>query len=168
MASFMEELWSSIFTPGPTPTLLIATNATFAALQLLFFVLLLATYSIHFVVLSFLSGGLWYSINWFATEVRAVHQAQEAEKKAQAEAEAETTGSDSRRKKDSVLESADSETETESVVAQKTSPSAVATGSAASGRLQPGDQDTKRRVSNSGDSSGYGSTDSEWEKVEDN
>ncbi|KAJ5721003.1 uncharacterized protein N7483_008937 [Penicillium malachiteum] len=166
MASFMEELWSSIFTPGPTPTLLIATNVTFAALQLLFFVLLLATHSIHFIVLSFLSGGLWYSINWFATEVRAVHQAQEAEKKAQAEAEA--TGSDSHREKDSVLESADSETETESIVAQKTSPSAVATGSATSGRLQPGDQDTKRRVSNGGDSSGYGSTDSEWEKVEEN
>ncbi|KAJ6017066.1 hypothetical protein N7451_000445 [Penicillium sp. IBT 35674x] len=160
MASFVEELWSSVFTPGPTPTLLIATNVTFAALQFVFFVLLLATYSIHFVVLSFLSAGLWYSINWFAQEVSAVQRAQEAEKKAQAEAE--TTGSD--RKKDSV-DSADSETETESFSGQK--PSAVATGSAAA-RLQPPDQDPKKRVSVGGDSSGYGSTDSEWEKVEDN
>lgn len=167
MASFMEELWSSIFTPGPTPTLLIATNVTFAALQLLFLVLLLATYSIHFVVLSFLSGGLWWSINWFAQEVRSVQQAQEAEKKAQAEAETETGSDNKERKKDSVLDSADSETETESL-AVKTSPSAVATGSATSARLQPTEQDPKKRVSTGGDSSGYGSTDSEWEKVEEN
>ncbi|KAJ5934789.1 ER membrane protein (Pkr1) [Penicillium verhagenii] len=161
MASFVEELWSSVFTPGPTPTLLIATNASFAALQLVFFALLLATYSIHFVVLSFLSAGLWYSINWFAREVSAVQRAQEAEKKAQAEAE--TTGSE--RKKDSV-DSADSETETESLAGQK--PTAVTTGSAVSARLQPTEEDPKKRISAGGDSSGYGSTDSEWEKVEDN
>lgn len=162
MASFMEELWSSIFTPGPTPTLLIATNVTFATLQLLFLVLLLATYSIHFVVLSILSGGLWYSINWFAQEVRAVQHAQEAEKKAQTEAE--TTESDRNRKKDSVLDSADSETETEHLVGQKkTSASALTTGSVVSAG-----QEAKKRVSAGGDSSGYGSTDSEWEKVEEN
>ncbi|KAJ5286697.1 hypothetical protein N7478_002383 [Penicillium angulare] len=162
MASFMEELWSSIFTPGPTPTLLIATNVTFAALQLLFLVLLLATYSIHFVVLSFLSGGLWFSINWFAREVQAVQRAQEADKKAQAETA--SIGSDKNRKKDSVLDSADSETETENLVGQKkTSASALTTGSAASAS-----QDAKKRISNGGDSSGYGSTDSEWEKVDQN
>ncbi|KAJ5653701.1 hypothetical protein N7490_000704 [Penicillium lividum] len=161
MVSFVEELWLSVFTPGPTPTLLIATNVTFAALQLLFLVLLLATYSVHFVVLSFLSGGLWYSINWFAHEVSAVQRAQEAEKKAQAEAE--TTGSE--RKKDSV-DSADSETETESVSSQKAT--AVATGSAVSARLQPTEEDPKKRINVGGDSSGYGSTDSEWEKVEEN
>ena len=58
-SSFFEDLWESIFTPGPTPTLLIATNASFAALQLLFFALFIGTYSIHFVILSFLTGGLW-------------------------------------------------------------------------------------------------------------
>ncbi|KAL5614877.1 hypothetical protein BROUX41_004958 [Berkeleyomyces rouxiae] len=79
MASFVVELWESIFTPGPTPVLLKATNATFAALQLLLFILLLTTYSIHFVVLSILCGGLWWAINWFATEL-AIHQAQEEAK----------------------------------------------------------------------------------------
>ncbi|KAF2851108.1 Pkr1-domain-containing protein [Plenodomus tracheiphilus IPT5] len=59
MASFFEQLWESIFTPGPTPTLLVATNASFAALQLLFFAMLIATYSIHFIILSFLCAGLW-------------------------------------------------------------------------------------------------------------
>ena len=71
--------------------------------------------------------------------------------------------SNKERKKDSV-ESADSETETESLA--RTSPSVVATGSTTSARLQPFDQDPKKRVSTGGDSSGYGSTDSEWEKVE--
>lgn len=71
MSSFFVELWESIFTPGPTPVLLQAANYTFATLQLLLLVLLLSTYSIHFVVLSVLSGGLWWSINWFAKELEA-------------------------------------------------------------------------------------------------
>lgn len=80
MASFFENLWLSIFTPGPTPTLLVATNASFAALQLLFFTMLIATRSIHFIILSGLCGGLWWSINWFAAEIRAA-QAKEEEAK---------------------------------------------------------------------------------------
>lgn len=161
MASFVEELWSSIFIPGPTPTLLIATNVTFAALQLVLFVLLLVTHSLHFVALSVLCMGLWYSINWFAQEVQAAQRAQEAEKKKQADAD---TGSD-RKKDPTVVDSAESETETESFADK---PSAVATGSAASVRLQPIERDPKKHPSTGGDSSGYGSTDSEWEKVEDN
>ncbi|KAK7521579.1 ER protein Pkr1-domain-containing protein [Phyllosticta citriasiana] len=81
MSQFFESLWNSIFTPGPTPTLLVATNASFAALQLVLFALLLATYSIHFVVLSGLCGGLWWSINWFANELRAAADKEEAAKK---------------------------------------------------------------------------------------
>lgn len=79
MTSFVSDLWESIFTPGPTPTLLIATNVTFAALQLVLALLLVATQSIHFVVLSGISGGLWWAINWFARELK-VHQQQEEEK----------------------------------------------------------------------------------------
>lgn len=74
----MENLWSSVFTPGTTPTLLVATNCTFALLQAVLFALLIATYSIHFLILSVLCGGLWYSINWFAIEIQAA-QAKEAE-----------------------------------------------------------------------------------------
>ncbi|KAJ6113872.1 hypothetical protein N7523_007189 [Penicillium sp. IBT 18751x] len=154
MASFVEELWSSVFTPGPTPTLLIATNVSFAALQLVLFGLLLATYSLHFVALSTISAGLWYSINWFAAEVRAAQLAQEAEKKNPA----------LNRNKDSVEGDSDTETETFG------NPSAVATGSVSlsSSGLQPIERDSRKRPSSGGDSSGYGSTDSEWEKVEDN
>jgi hypothetical protein len=81
MASFLESLWASIFTPGTTPTLLLATNVTFFSLQLLFFGLLVATYSMHFVALSILSAGLWWGINWFAAELqRAKEIEQEAER----------------------------------------------------------------------------------------
>jgi hypothetical protein len=126
---------------------LIATNVSFAALQLLFFALLLATYSYHFVALSIISGALWYSINWFAAEVRLAQQAQEAEK----EKNIKTSG-----------DNTDSETETETNDVK----SAVATGSSTSG-LQPTERDSKKRPSTGGDGSGYGSTDSEWEKVDD-
>ncbi|OCK81492.1 Pkr1-domain-containing protein [Lepidopterella palustris CBS 459.81] len=81
MATFIENLWNSIFTPGPTPTLLIATNASFAALQVLLLVLLYATYSVHFVVLSGLTAGLWWAINWFAGELRAAQEKEEEAKR---------------------------------------------------------------------------------------
>jgi hypothetical protein len=77
MAAFFENLWNSIFTPGATPTLLIATNVSFGALQLVFALLLWATYSIHFVVLSFLCGGLWWGVNWFAAELRKAEKAEQ-------------------------------------------------------------------------------------------
>ncbi|RKF79592.1 V-type ATPase assembly factor PKR1 [Golovinomyces cichoracearum] len=69
-ANFLNDLFQSIFTPGPTHTLLIATNVTFACLQVLLLLLLIATYSIHFVILSILSAGLWVAINWFANELK--------------------------------------------------------------------------------------------------
>lgn len=159
MTSFVEDLWSSIFTPGPTPTLLIATNVTFAALQVVFFALLWATYSLHFVALSIISGGLWYAINWFAAEVRLAQQAQEAERAQEVKDENAT-------RRIPVGDSADSETETEALNAKTEEKSgAVATGSATSGLLATA-RDTKKRLS-TGDGSGYGSTDSEWEKVDD-
>lgn len=79
MASFMTELWESIFTPGPTPTILKAANATFAALQLTLLGMLLATYSVHCVVLSILCAGLWWSINWFAAELAELQRRQKEE-----------------------------------------------------------------------------------------
>ncbi|KAL7789448.1 ER protein Pkr1 domain-containing protein [Trichoderma ceciliae] len=80
MSSFFVELWEGIFTPGPTPTILKATNITFAALQVVLLTLLVATYSVHFVVLSALCGGLWWSINWFARELRIAQALEEEEK----------------------------------------------------------------------------------------
>ncbi|KAE8373321.1 ER protein Pkr1-domain-containing protein [Aspergillus bertholletiae] len=183
MGSFMEDLWASIFTPGPTPTLLVAANATFAALQLVLFLLLLATYSIHFVVLSVLSASLWWSINWFAQELAAA-QAQEAAKEKQQPKELLTEGDDEHKRKSEAsrkppgaLDSTDSDTETESLVERKISavsaaapPStSTATSTTAASTLQPPEQQggVRKRPSMSGESSGYVSTDSEWEKVDD-
>ena len=180
MASFVEELWSSVFTPGPTPTLLIATNATFAALQVVLFSLLIATYSIHFVVLSVLSGSLWYSINWFAREVKQVQAAEaekeKKEKKDDATRENPEDTKDSkhdgiRRKTPGALDS-DSDTETESI-SEHNRRDSDASGpdlrSTPVPTLQPPEAsaEIRKRSSMGGDSSGYVSTDSEWEKVED-
>lgn len=74
MADFMVNLWDAVFTPGATPTLLLATNITFAALQLTLAALLALTYSIHFVILSTLCAGLWWAINWFAYELQQAQQ----------------------------------------------------------------------------------------------
>lgn len=81
MASFVHDLWESIFTPGPTPTLLVATNATFAALQVVLAGMLYATLSVHFVVLSALCAGLWAAINWFARELQQHQRREEAQKR---------------------------------------------------------------------------------------
>ena len=110
MTSFATDIWESIFTPGPTPPLLIATNVTFAALQLTLGLLLLATHSVHCVALSVLCGGLWWSINWFAAELK-IHQAREEAEKRKKE-ELEKKQKQKQRVKDS---GDDSDTETEAI-----------------------------------------------------
>lgn len=84
----MVDLMNSIFTPGPTSSLVLATNVSFACLQATLFALLVATYSIHFFILSIICMGLWTAINWFVKEL-AIHEAQQKEKK---EAEATKEG----------------------------------------------------------------------------
>ncbi|KAK0717010.1 ER protein Pkr1-domain-containing protein [Lasiosphaeria miniovina] len=111
MTSFFRDLFESIFTPGPTPTLLVATNVTFAALQVVLGALLIATYSVHFLVLSGLCGGLWAAINWFARELKE-HQ-QHEEEKARRAAAAAAGGPPG-------LTSEDSETEVEGTTAAST------------------------------------------------
>lgn len=87
MADFLGSVWESIFTPGPTPPLLLATNVAFFSLQLVLALLLFFTYSIHFLVLSALCGGLWWSINWFAGEVMIVQKEKEEEERRMLETE---------------------------------------------------------------------------------
>ncbi|KAJ3553360.1 hypothetical protein NPX13_g10902 [Xylaria arbuscula] len=150
MAGFAEQLWESIFTPGTTPTLLLATNVTFASLQLVLLALLIATYSVHFVALSLISGGLWWAINWFATELRAAQEKEEAEK-ARAEQRPVRQGTD------------DSETEVETII----SDNKPKTGSKA---VEPVEKtgDLKLRAEHSLESKSAASTEDEWEKVSEN
>ncbi|TRX97903.1 hypothetical protein FHL15_001113 [Xylaria flabelliformis] len=156
MAGFVEQLWESIFTPGPTPSLLIATNVTFAALQLVLFTLLIATYSVHFVALSLLSGGLWWAINWFATELNAAKAREEEE-----EADRSRSG-----KQKSARGTDDSETEVETTIVSKTD---TKTGSTEVEPVDPAGGDLKLRAPESSfEARSAASTEDEWEKVSEN
>ncbi|KAH8676006.1 ER protein Pkr1-domain-containing protein [Xylariales sp. PMI_506] len=154
MASFFEEMWNSIFVPGTTPTLLLATNASFAALQFVLFVLLLMTYSIHFVILSFLCGGLWWAINWFAAELK-IEQAREAEEKAKAETIARQTADDS------------DETEVETLSKTSRPKAAPLSASTEVEATEPASGLKQRLEVTPGTKSGV-STEDEWEKVSEN
>lgn len=148
MSAFLTQLFESIFTPGPTPVLLVATNVSFACLQVVLLALLVATYSVHFVVLSFLSAGLWYSINWFVAELN-VAQAKEDEKKRQLE---EIAAGD------------DTETEAETV---------IDTGDIGSGSKEVEPLERRGELKDRGHSGGSGSkseisTEDEWERVSEN
>ncbi|KAL8783767.1 MAG: hypothetical protein Q9213_004383 [Squamulea squamosa] len=160
MATFLTDLFTSIFTPGPTPTLLVATNVSFAALQLIFIVLLILTYSIHFIVLSFLCGGLWWSINWFAAELETAKRTEKEKKK-----ERESGQSDQdepRRRRERSVE--DSGTETEGGEDRRIGDEGRRV---ARTTLQPEDAEGEVRKRRSlGSSAGDLSTDSEWDKVE--
>ena len=154
MTNFFVELFGSIFTPGPTPTLLVATNVSFAALQLVLLTLLIGTYSIHFVVLSLLCAGLWFSINWFVNELQAANAREDNAKR-------------SRRMKDSEhLRSADdSGTETEGTERLQISTRFENQYQELS-RADVG-ADALRQRQSLGEISTGRSTDSEWEKVSD-
>lgn len=156
MSQFFTDLWESIFTPGPTPSLLIATNVTFACLQVVLFALLLATYSIHFVILSCLSAGLWWAINWFARELQANHE-QELKEKARA----------ARKTAQMSQSSADSDTEVETFLTKAKTRSQA--GPAASKEVEvqePGSGEMKQRASTQSQGSKSSvSTEDEWDKV---
>lgn len=160
MADFLTDLFSSIFTPGPSPSLLTATNVSFAALQSVLLALLVATYSVHFLILSFLSAFLWYAINWFVQELQAATaKEQEAEKLREIR---RRTGDDERE--------GDSGEETEGVDERGAESGREREGESGSEHLlKPGEvQGTLRKRWSVGEQS-YGdlSTDSEWDKVGD-
>lgn len=195
VATFFENLWLSIFEPGPTPTLLVATNASFAALQLLFFALLIATNSIHFYILSALCGGLWYAINWFATEIRAAQTKEEEAKRIREAKRDKDKGKASARDGDAMDSGDDTEVdteveekqkpkiranppraarpETESTVFVEKPMESVATlrgttpvaNAGASTGLKPLPDEKVKQRRSLGESTGDLSTDSEWEKL---
>lgn len=101
MASFLTDLWSSVFTPGPTPALLLATNTTFCLLLPLLLTLLFVTRSAHFAALSVLCASLWVAVNWFARELAAAQKQEEEEKRTKEEQQA------------NAMEGTDTETERE-------------------------------------------------------
>lgn len=159
MATFLTDLISSIFTPGPTPSIIIATNASFAALQAVLLVLLILTYSVHFVVLSFLCAGLWWAINWFVTELEAANQKERDAKQSKETRKGQVQ--DERGVEDSGTETEGGGTQSEGGV------SVSMYGSKTEGFLRPEDAQGKlrKRMSSGEASSGDLSTDSDWDKV---
>ncbi len=153
MAMFFNDLFNSIFTPGPTPSIVKATNASFAALQFVLLALLILTYSIHFVILSFLSAGLWWAINWFVTELEAANQ----KEKEAAHLREITKGRDHAGPEDSGTETEGGGDQSQESKLQNSS-----------GNLSPehAGMDLRKRRSLGEASSGDLSTDSEWDKVE--
>jgi hypothetical protein len=151
MAEFLKNLFQSILTPGPTPTLVVATNASFAALQEVLFLLLVATHSVHFLILSFLCAGLWWAINWFVREVQTASTR---------EAPARETREARRERRSPQVEDSGTETEDANTSPAPPRPHAEATGTT----LKPMDtSDVLQKRRSLGDVSG---TDSEWDKVE--
>ncbi|KAL6869228.1 SMK killer toxin resistance protein [Amphichorda felina] len=157
MASFMVDLWESIFTPGPTAPLLKAANASFAALQAVLLALLVATYSVHFVVLSILCAGLWWSVNWFAVELKAAQLQKEAEEQREEEEEARRKAQGRR-----ADDSSDTEVETEKAVGAKADASASAEVEA---QEQTGELKKRGERRSPWGTQSSVSTEDEWEKV---
>ena len=167
MADFLPNLWESVFVSGATPTLLLATNVTFALLQIVLVLLLALTYSIHFAILSVICGGLWWSINWFAAEVAAVRAEEEAKAKREKEKEDAKAGVGGGESADDEGESTEVEEHGAGLDASRASLSLSGFEEqvVSSGREEE-DTTTAARQRNvkTPDLSG---TDSEWEKVED-
>lgn len=70
MASFVTELWESVFTPGTTPALIKATHASFILLIISLSSLVFLSRSIHFINLLVISILLYASVIWFVHELQ--------------------------------------------------------------------------------------------------
>lgn len=153
MATFITDLMNSIFVPGPTPSIIVATNASFAALQLVLLCLLVATYSVHFLILSGLCGGLWWSINWFVAELRQERRKEE-ERKAKEQSD--------------ILAGDDSDTEQEEVIKVGTTESGSKEVELIRQVGELKDRGLGRMDGAMSSSGTEHSTEDEWEKVSEN
>ncbi|KAG8532807.1 uncharacterized protein KY384_002685 [Bacidia gigantensis] len=179
---FLTNLFTSIFTPGPTPSLVRATNIAFFSLQIVLSLLLAATYSIHFVILSFLCAGLWWGVNWFVRELEeanAKEREKEKERSAKEGAKGGSSGGGGGSEGDDEEDDGGSGTETEDMKAgageEETAGPVVGGGNFAGVEggdvkkmLKPEAAELRRRKQSFGEGSSQGelSTDSEWDKVE--
>lgn len=97
MIGFVEDLWASVFTPGTTPTLILATHISFFLLivSLIVFVFL-TNFNIHLCNLLVLSIVLWAAVTWFIAEI----QKEEAKKSKEEEQKATTSDDNKSEKKE--------------------------------------------------------------------
>ena len=161
---------------------MVATNVSFAALQIVLLALFILTYSVHFAILSFLSLSLWWAINWFASELKeADNKEKQADRlrelrKAREEDAAlvDSDGSETEGEGEDRVARSDRERKKEREDEKGLGRSKEVDGS--SGFLSPGSSQEqagdggsgglRKRMSVGEVSSGDLSTDSEWDKVE--
>ncbi|KAI9846911.1 MAG: hypothetical protein M1837_003523 [Sclerophora amabilis] len=150
MASFLINLFNSSFTCGATPTHLVAINASFAGFQLLLGAILIATRSIHVMILSFLFASVWWAINWFVTELQvASDNEEEAESRRRTKIEQDSSADSSD----------DTQTEGSSILTSETAIPKSTDASSSQGATEA------HRRRSSGEASAEASTEDEWEKV---
>ncbi|CCD26457.1 Pkr1p NDAI_0H02830 [Naumovozyma dairenensis CBS 421] len=104
MIAFFEALWQSIFEPGTTPQLIIATHVSFIALFCTLIWLIYATKgNIHFCILLAIAFTLWIIVIWFIRELENVKL--KSNEELGIPKELSEKGKDSTKKKESVVES---------------------------------------------------------------
>ncbi|CCF55483.1 hypothetical protein KAFR_0A00450 [Kazachstania africana CBS 2517] len=71
--SFFVRLWESIFEPGTSPQLIIATHVSFILLLVTLGSLIVITnYNIHFILLFIIASLLWITVIWFVNELKNI------------------------------------------------------------------------------------------------
>lgn len=76
---FVTELWKSVFEPGTTPALVLATHVSFCLLVVSLVVFAWLSKSIHLVNLLVLAVVLWALVTWFIRELEALKQKEKLE-----------------------------------------------------------------------------------------
>ncbi|SMN19175.1 similar to Saccharomyces cerevisiae YMR123W PKR1 V-ATPase assembly factor [Maudiozyma saulgeensis] len=72
MASFVTGLWESVFQPGTSPQLILATHLSFTALLITLAWLIFVTHgNIHFIMLFIIATLLWITVIWFINELKS-------------------------------------------------------------------------------------------------
>ena len=79
MASFVTELWDSVFQPGTNPALIKATHGSFVLLILSLLALIYMTRSIHFINLLVIACLLYGTVVWFIGELQQAKLSKNAE-----------------------------------------------------------------------------------------
>lgn len=101
MSGFFSGLWNSIFQPGTSPQLIIATHVSFIALLLTLSWLIYVTRgNIHFIALFVIALLLWISIIWFIQELKNVRLMTNEELKKQSSQNNNTSNNTEKKKKD--------------------------------------------------------------------
>ena len=70
MTNFVVALWESIFQPGTSPQLIIATHISFALLLCVLGSQIYLTKNIHFIALTIIATLLWITVTWFIYELQ--------------------------------------------------------------------------------------------------